>query len=135
MAACVGLFADAPIGAGLNPTFSWEPKHAGQTTVVIGGSTSVGQYGVSLSYQVSDSTELTRTFSHLTTKISWLHAYHHLRILAPRRLPQVPWGYRCHRPFIDTPPVFDDRHQRTHHRSNQDCVRRRRDSRVSAGGV
>ncbi len=46
MAACMGLFADAPVGAGLNPTFSWEPKYAGQTAVVLGGSTSVGQYGL-----------------------------------------------------------------------------------------
>ncbi|KAF9025338.1 GroES-like protein [Hymenopellis radicata] len=48
MAACMGLFADAPVGAGLNPTFSWEPKYTGQTAVVIGGSTSVGQYAIQL---------------------------------------------------------------------------------------
>ncbi len=44
-AACMGLFAEAPIGLGLNPHFVWEPQFTGKTTVVIGGSTSVGQYG------------------------------------------------------------------------------------------
>lgn len=47
-AACMGLFAEAPIGLGLNPHFTWEPHFIGKTTVVIGGSTSVGQYAIQL---------------------------------------------------------------------------------------
>ncbi|KAK0189228.1 GroES-like protein [Armillaria mellea] len=47
-AACMGLFAEAPIGLGLNPHFTWEPHFMGKTTVVIGGSTSVGQYAIQL---------------------------------------------------------------------------------------
>lgn len=44
----MGLFAEAPIGLGLNPHFVWEPQFMGKTTVVIGGSTSVGQYAIQL---------------------------------------------------------------------------------------
>ncbi|KAE9404556.1 GroES-like protein [Gymnopus androsaceus JB14] len=40
--AAVGLFADAPSGAGLNPT--WDPKvrHVGKSALIIGGGSSVG---------------------------------------------------------------------------------------------
>lgn len=46
--ACVGLFAPAPIGLNLNPTFSWDKLHKGESALVIGGSTSVGQFGALL---------------------------------------------------------------------------------------
>ncbi|KAJ7248398.1 GroES-like protein [Mycena rebaudengoi] len=46
--ACVGLFAPAPIGAGLNPTFSWERPQEGESALVIGASTSTGQYVIQL---------------------------------------------------------------------------------------
>ncbi|KAK7046436.1 GroES-like protein [Favolaschia claudopus] len=46
--ACVGLFAPAPIGPGLNPTFSWDKPHKGESALVIGGGTSVGQFAVQL---------------------------------------------------------------------------------------
>ncbi|KAJ7286266.1 chaperonin 10-like protein [Mycena rebaudengoi] len=46
--ACVGLFAPAPIGAGLNPTFSWEKPQQGKSALVIGASTSTGQYVIQL---------------------------------------------------------------------------------------
>ena len=41
----LGLLSD--IGAGLNPTFDRNVKHHGQAAVVVGGSSSVGQYGKS----------------------------------------------------------------------------------------
>ncbi|KAJ7755960.1 GroES-like protein [Mycena metata] len=34
--ACVGLFAPGPIGAGLNPTFSWDKPQQGHAALVIG---------------------------------------------------------------------------------------------------
>ncbi|KAJ6616469.1 GroES-like protein [Mycena sp. CBHHK59/15] len=46
--ACVGLFAPAPIGLGLNPTFSWDKPHQGKSALVIGGSTSTGQFAIQL---------------------------------------------------------------------------------------
>ncbi|KAJ7197883.1 chaperonin 10-like protein [Mycena rebaudengoi] len=45
--ACLGMFAPAPIGAGLNPNFSWEQPQKGESALVIGASTSTGQYGKS----------------------------------------------------------------------------------------
>ncbi|KAJ7755927.1 GroES-like protein [Mycena metata] len=46
--ACVGLFAPAPIGLGLNPTFSWDKPQQGKSALVIGGGTSVGQFAIQL---------------------------------------------------------------------------------------
>ncbi|KAJ7123706.1 GroES-like protein [Mycena epipterygia] len=46
--ACIGLFASAPIGLGLNPTFSWDKPQKGESALVIGGSTSVGQFAIQL---------------------------------------------------------------------------------------
>ncbi|KAF7352404.1 GroES-like protein [Mycena venus] len=46
--ACVGLFAPAPIGLGLNPTFSWDKPQRGESALVIGGATSVGQFAIQL---------------------------------------------------------------------------------------
>lgn len=43
--AAIGLFAEAPSGAGLNPTWDPSVKHVGKSALVIGGSTSVGHYG------------------------------------------------------------------------------------------
>ncbi|KAJ7639350.1 GroES-like protein [Roridomyces roridus] len=45
--ACVGLFAPAPIGIGLNPTFSWDKPQQGESALVI-GSGSVGQFAIQL---------------------------------------------------------------------------------------
>ncbi|KAF9048114.1 GroES-like protein [Hymenopellis radicata] len=47
--ACVGLFAAAPLGIGLNPTFSWdEQAPKGDSALVLGGSTSTGQFAIQL---------------------------------------------------------------------------------------
>ncbi|KAJ7438956.1 chaperonin 10-like protein [Mycena galericulata] len=46
--ACVGLFAPAPIGLALNPTFSWDKPQQGQAALVIGAGTSTGQFAVQL---------------------------------------------------------------------------------------
>ncbi|KAJ7483895.1 GroES-like protein [Mycena galericulata] len=46
--ACVGLFAPAPIGLGLNPTFSWDKPQQGESALVIGAGTSNGQFAVQL---------------------------------------------------------------------------------------
>lgn len=43
--ACVGLFAAAPLGLGLNPSFSWGKPHQGASGLVIGAGTSTGQFG------------------------------------------------------------------------------------------
>ncbi|KAJ7639349.1 hypothetical protein FB45DRAFT_1055481 [Roridomyces roridus] len=45
--ACVGLFAPAPSGVGLNPTFSWDKPHQGESALVI-GSGSVAQFAIQL---------------------------------------------------------------------------------------
>lgn len=48
LAAVTGLFGEKGIGAGLNPDVEWPaPQQTGKTILVIGGSTSVGQYGAS----------------------------------------------------------------------------------------
>ncbi|KAL0570399.1 hypothetical protein V5O48_011557 [Marasmius crinis-equi] len=46
--AAYGIFVEQPIGSGLNP--KWDPnlKYTGQHALVIGGSTSVGQYAIQL---------------------------------------------------------------------------------------
>ncbi|KAJ6515389.1 GroES-like protein [Mycena sanguinolenta] len=46
--ACVGLFASAPIGIGLNPIFSWDKPCEGESALVIGAATSVGQFAIQL---------------------------------------------------------------------------------------
>ncbi|KAJ6458671.1 chaperonin 10-like protein [Mycena vitilis] len=46
--ACVGIFAAAPIGIGLNPTFSWDKPHQGESALVLGGATSIGQFAIEL---------------------------------------------------------------------------------------
>ncbi|KAJ7430793.1 hypothetical protein B0H11DRAFT_2390194 [Mycena galericulata] len=46
--ACVGLFAPAPIGIGLNPTFSWDKPHQGESALIIGAGTSTGQFAIQL---------------------------------------------------------------------------------------
>ncbi|KAJ7368828.1 GroES-like protein [Mycena albidolilacea] len=46
--AAVGLFAAAPIGLGLNPNFSWDKPHQGESALVIGAATSVGQFVIQL---------------------------------------------------------------------------------------
>ncbi|KAJ6458620.1 chaperonin 10-like protein [Mycena vitilis] len=47
-AAAVGLFAPAPIGLGLNPTFSWDKPLQGESALVIGGAAAVGQFAIQL---------------------------------------------------------------------------------------
>ncbi|KIY65801.1 GroES-like protein [Cylindrobasidium torrendii FP15055 ss-10] len=50
VAAITALFAEKPLGFSLNPECAWPaPQYAGHTIVVIGGSTSVGQYAIQLS--------------------------------------------------------------------------------------
>ncbi|KAJ7126472.1 chaperonin 10-like protein [Mycena crocata] len=46
--ACVGLFAPSPIGLGLNPTFSWDKPQQGESALVIGAGTTVGQFAIQL---------------------------------------------------------------------------------------
>ncbi|KAJ7682281.1 chaperonin 10-like protein [Mycena polygramma] len=46
--AAVGLFAPAPIGLSLNPTFSWDKPLQGESALVIGGASSVGQFAIQL---------------------------------------------------------------------------------------
>ncbi|KAJ7895500.1 chaperonin 10-like protein [Mycena olivaceomarginata] len=46
--ALVGLFAPAPIGLALNPSYSWNKPQQGESGLVIGGGTSVGQFAVQL---------------------------------------------------------------------------------------
>ncbi|THV06946.1 GroES-like protein, partial [Dendrothele bispora CBS 962.96] len=51
--AAFGLFGPKPIGIALNPTFDPTVKFAGQPALVIGGSTSVGQYVIQLLRKLS----------------------------------------------------------------------------------
>ncbi|KAF7320750.1 RTA1-domain-containing protein [Mycena chlorophos] len=45
---CMGLYAPAPIGLALNPTFSWDKPQAGKSALVIGAATSSGQFAIQL---------------------------------------------------------------------------------------
>ncbi|KIY65797.1 GroES-like protein [Cylindrobasidium torrendii FP15055 ss-10] len=50
LAAVTGLFGGKGLGAGLNPDVEWPaPQQKDQTIVIIGGSSSVGQYAIQLS--------------------------------------------------------------------------------------
>ncbi|KAK7040257.1 hypothetical protein VNI00_009723 [Paramarasmius palmivorus] len=55
---CVGygLLAPVPIGAGLNPNLDKDVKHTGQSVLVIGGNTAVGQYAIQYLKKVLDFT-------------------------------------------------------------------------------
>ncbi|KAF9063700.1 GroES-like protein [Rhodocollybia butyracea] len=44
----VGLLSAEPTGAGLNPTFDLKVNHAGEPALVVGGSSSVGQYAIQI---------------------------------------------------------------------------------------
>ncbi|KAJ3807217.1 MAG: GroES-like protein [Lentinula lateritia] len=46
--AAVGLLREQPGGAGLNPNFDLKVNLSGQSAIVVGGSTSVGQYAIQL---------------------------------------------------------------------------------------
>ncbi|KAJ7362297.1 hypothetical protein DFH08DRAFT_840657 [Mycena albidolilacea] len=46
--AVVGLFAPAPIGLALNPSYSWDKPQQGESGLVIGAGTSTGQFAVQL---------------------------------------------------------------------------------------
>ncbi|KAK6992682.1 GroES-like protein [Favolaschia claudopus] len=46
--ACVGLLAPEPIGLCLNPSISWDKPQKGQSALVIGGGSSVGQFAIQL---------------------------------------------------------------------------------------
>ncbi|THU85543.1 GroES-like protein, partial [Dendrothele bispora CBS 962.96] len=46
--AATGLYANQPSGIGLNPLFNSSMDYSGQAALVIGGSTSVGQYAIQL---------------------------------------------------------------------------------------
>ncbi|THU85444.1 GroES-like protein [Dendrothele bispora CBS 962.96] len=46
--AAIGLYANQPSGIGLNPLFDTSANYSGQAALVIGGSTSVGQYAIQL---------------------------------------------------------------------------------------
>ncbi|KAF5387581.1 hypothetical protein D9757_006587 [Collybiopsis confluens] len=43
--ATVGLLTPIPFGAGLSPTFDLDVKYTGQSAFVVGGGTSIGQFG------------------------------------------------------------------------------------------
>ncbi|THU82644.1 NAD(P)-binding protein, partial [Dendrothele bispora CBS 962.96] len=67
--AAFGLYAKSPIGLGLNPDL--EP---GKPTLVIGGSTSVGQYAIQLLRYLGFSTIITYASSHQFTHLKSLGA-------------------------------------------------------------
>ncbi|KAK7459553.1 hypothetical protein VKT23_009536 [Stygiomarasmius scandens] len=65
LTAALGLYADAPIGLGLNPTFASDSKnYHGKVAVVIGGSTSVGQYAIQLLKYLGFSTIIAYASTH-----------------------------------------------------------------------
>jgi hypothetical protein len=43
--AAIGLYAPKPLGAALSHSLDGQPRYTGQPVLVIGGSSSVGQYG------------------------------------------------------------------------------------------
>ncbi|KAJ3820920.1 GroES-like protein [Lentinula raphanica] len=55
-AAAYGLLPEDPLGAGLNPTFDDEIKFPGEAALVVGGSSSVGQYAIQILKYVGFST-------------------------------------------------------------------------------
>ncbi|KAF5313950.1 hypothetical protein D9758_018684 [Tetrapyrgos nigripes] len=63
--AAIGLYAESPNGAGLNPTFDTSVDYSGDTVLIIGGATSVGQFAIQLLRIVK--------FGHIITYASGKH--------------------------------------------------------------
>ncbi|THU82645.1 GroES-like protein [Dendrothele bispora CBS 962.96] len=75
LAAAYGLYAKAPLGLGLNPTVTdVKEKFKGKAAIVIGGSTSVGQYAVQLLRYLGFSTIIVYASAHHLSYLKTLGA-------------------------------------------------------------
>lgn len=85
--ALVGLCAKPPIGIGLNPTFSRSQPQKGQSALVIGGSSSVGQFGTALSPIPCFRPDRLR--SDPASEVPRVHDHRSVRLSAPCRISQI----------------------------------------------
>ncbi|KAJ4482813.1 GroES-like protein [Lentinula edodes] len=74
--AAISLFKAQPEGAGLNPTFDLDIKFAGRSAVIVGGSTSVGQYVIQLFKLLGYSTIIAYASAHHTDYLKSIGATH-----------------------------------------------------------
>ncbi|ESK92866.1 GroES-like protein [Moniliophthora roreri MCA 2997] len=74
--AAIGLFSEIPKGLGLNPTFDKNVQHKGQAALVIGGSSSVGQYALQVLKFAGFSTIVAYASGHHTNLLKTLGATH-----------------------------------------------------------
>ncbi|KAF9260469.1 GroES-like protein, partial [Marasmius fiardii PR-910] len=74
--AAIGLFAELPQGAGLNPTLDKAKQFTGEPAFVFGGSTSVGQYAIQLLKWAGFSSIITYASGHHTEHLKSLGATH-----------------------------------------------------------
>ncbi|KAJ3825189.1 GroES-like protein [Lentinula raphanica] len=74
--AAIGLLHAQPEGAGLNPTFDLSVGYVGQPALVVGGSTSVGQYVIQLFKLLGFSTIIAYASAHHTEYLKSLGATH-----------------------------------------------------------
>ncbi|KAF9063701.1 chaperonin 10-like protein [Rhodocollybia butyracea] len=72
----IGLLSAQPAGAGLNPTFDLKVNYGGESALVVGGSTSVGQYAIQLFRLLGYSTIITYASARHTDFLKSLGATH-----------------------------------------------------------
>ncbi|KAL0577174.1 hypothetical protein V5O48_004813 [Marasmius crinis-equi] len=75
-AAAIGLFTEAPRGAGLNPLLDESVKYPNQPALVVGGSSSVGQYAIQLLRYLEFSPIITYASARHSTYLKSLGATH-----------------------------------------------------------
>ncbi|KAL0577175.1 hypothetical protein V5O48_004814 [Marasmius crinis-equi] len=74
--AAIGLLSEPPRGAGLDPSVNETLKYSNQPALVVGGSSSVGQYAIQLLRYLNFSPIITYASGHHTTYLKSLGATH-----------------------------------------------------------
>lgn len=126
-----GLWSHHPQASSLNFPAPWEEggmtKFVGQAAFIIGGSSSVGQYGT---YQLSVrsdraltnrmTTVCVGTYSYPASEAPRLLTHHHDLLSAPHNVSPVPWSDPCHRSRARS--CHDSLYSHRDHRGQTHCV-------------
>lgn len=103
-AAYLGLFAPNPLGMGIPNPLAERMQELGDTIVIIGGSSSVGQYGALLLASRSNRTQQPRSNPILQTRRLLQH--HYDRFYQAQPSPQINGRNTRHRPPTTLPSHF-----------------------------